>query len=367
MSSAARAASPAKRHDPQRRRAQKPSLTRREALQLLAALLLVAGIPVVATVRILDANALRNERAHADAALQLQIQSATNELRVRADNASSLAEDVSRRPSLQRAFLTNDRPAIRRIARKYPRVAFYLHGKHVAGPVPKVAVTRSVSLALDGSQVGRVMATVPLDRALLSDLHNASSHAGGDKLLFVRSGAVLDSGQRVSIEGKTIRIGGTSYRGQFAPIPNSSGARLLGLRPTGRDRCGRRAVPAPRPHRCIGQLRSAAARRAALRQADRAHARRLPAHRLPGGDRLAHRARQPLDVRRGAGARVAPRRARRRPARADPRRHRRLQGDQRHPRPPGRRRGAARRRARALARTCARSTSRRATAARSSR
>ena len=103
----------------------------------------------------------------------------------------------------------------------------------MAGPVPKVAVTRSVSLALDGSQVGRVMATVPLDRALLSDLHNASSHAGGDKLLFVRSGAVLDSGQRVSIEGKTIRIGGTSYRGQFAPIPNSSGARLLGLRPTG--------------------------------------------------------------------------------------------------------------------------------------
>ena len=103
----------------------------------------------------------------------------------------------------------------------------------MAGPVPKVAVTRSVSLALDGSQVGRVMATVPLDRALLSDLHNASSHAGGDKLLFVRSGAVLDSGQRVSIEGKTIRIGGTSYRGQFAPIPNSSGARLLGLRSTG--------------------------------------------------------------------------------------------------------------------------------------
>ena len=232
MSSAARAASPAKRHDPQRRRAQKPSLTRREALQLLAALLLVAGIPVVATVRILDANALRNERAHADAALQLQIQSATNELRVRADNASSLAEDISRRPSLQRAFLTNDRPAIRSVARDYPRVAFYLHGKHVAGPVPKFAVTRSVSLALDGAQVGGVVATVPLDRALLGHLHKASSHAGGDELVFVKSGAVLGSGKRVSIDGKTIRIDGSSYRGQFAPIPNSSGARLLGVRPT---------------------------------------------------------------------------------------------------------------------------------------
>ena len=51
----------------------------------------------------------------------------------------------------------------------------------------------------------------------------------------MKSGAVLGSGQRVAIEGKTIRIDGTSYRGQFAPIPNSSGARLLGLRPTARS------------------------------------------------------------------------------------------------------------------------------------
>jgi diguanylate cyclase (GGDEF)-like protein len=192
----------------------------------------VAGIPVVATVRILDANALRNERAHADAALQLQIQTATNELRGRADDASTRADDISQVPSLQRAFLTNDRPAIRRLAHKYRGVAFYLHGRRVAGQVPRVAVTRSVSLALDGAQVGRVVATVPLDRALLNDLHKASSHAGGDTLLFVRSGAVLGSGQRVLIDGKTIRIGDTSYRGQFAPIPNSAGTRLLGLRPT---------------------------------------------------------------------------------------------------------------------------------------
>ena len=231
MSSAAPAASPAKRHDPPRRRAPKNTLTRRTALQLLAALLVVAGIPVVATVRILDANALRSERAHADAALQLQIQSASNELRDRADDAGGHASDVSRLPSLQRAFLTGDRRALRRIAAEH-KVTLYLHGKHVAGPVPKAGITRSVSLVLDNTQVGRVSASVPLDGAQLRHLSKSSAHAGGDQLLFVKDGAVLGSGERVTIDGKTIRIGGTSYRGQFAPIPNGSGARLLGLRPT---------------------------------------------------------------------------------------------------------------------------------------
>src|SRR4249919_847392 len=141
MSSAAPAADPAKRETSPRRRNPKPSITRRSGLQLLAALLVVAGIPVAATVRILEANALRSERAHADAALQLQLQNATNELRVRADNASAHAEDVSRLHALQRAFLTDDRAAVRRLARKYRGITFYLHGKRVAGPMPKIALT----------------------------------------------------------------------------------------------------------------------------------------------------------------------------------------------------------------------------------
>jgi diguanylate cyclase (GGDEF)-like protein len=232
MSSAARAASPAKRQDPPRRRAPKASLTRRSGLQLLAALLVVAGIPVVATVRILDANAFRSERAHADAALQFQLQTATNELGGIDDDVLTHANNVSGLPALQGAFLTNDRSTIRRVARTHEGIALYLHGKHVAGSLPKVAITRSVSLALGRHQIGRVVASVPLDRRLLLRLHRASSHASGDKLVFVRHGAVLGSGQRVHIDGKTIRIGGTTYRGQFAPIPNAPRVRLLGLRPT---------------------------------------------------------------------------------------------------------------------------------------
>jgi diguanylate cyclase (GGDEF)-like protein len=227
MSSAAPAATPTS----PRRRNTKPSITRRSGLQLLAALLVVAGIPVVATVRILDANALRSERARADAELQLQLQSATNELRGRTDDASTQAYDLSRSPTLQRAFLTNDRVTIRRLARKYRGIAFYLHGRHVAGPVSKVALTRPVSLALDGMQVGRVVGSVPLNERLVRELRATSRAVRSDQLVIVRQGVVLGSGKRVDVDGGTIRIAGKRYRGQFAPIPNGSGVRLLGLRP----------------------------------------------------------------------------------------------------------------------------------------
>ena len=57
MSSAASAATPAEQR---RRRRARPGISHRSALYLLLGLLLAAGIPVVATVRILDANALNH-------------------------------------------------------------------------------------------------------------------------------------------------------------------------------------------------------------------------------------------------------------------------------------------------------------------
>src|SRR5881398_2299853 len=112
MSSAAPAASAAEQSTPSTRRKARPGLTRRSGLQLLAGLLVVAGIPVVATVRILDANALRNERARADAALQAQLQQAGQTLQALSDNTASRAEDISRSPQLQTAFLTGNRHVI---------------------------------------------------------------------------------------------------------------------------------------------------------------------------------------------------------------------------------------------------------------
>src|SRR5438309_1320244 len=199
MSSAASTATPGQDETaPSHRRGKASvSVSRRAALPLLLGLLVVAGIPVVATVRILDASALRNERARADASLQAQLQQAGDTLQGLADNASSHAADLSSSPRLQRAFLTNDRATIAALARKNPGVVFYLHGGRAAGSVPRGALTRSISLVLNGNPVGQVVATLPLGGKLAKRLLGSTTHARPDQLLIVRHAVVLGSGDRV--------------------------------------------------------------------------------------------------------------------------------------------------------------------------
>jgi diguanylate cyclase (GGDEF)-like protein len=231
MSSAAQAASTAERSTTSPRRKARPGLTRRSGLQLLAGLLVAAGIPVIATVRILDANALRNERSHADATLSAELQSASDELRSIADNAATRVGDIANSPALQRAFLTDDRAAIERIARRTPNAVFYVHGHRVAGTIPLVPLNRSTSLTLNGKIVGRVVATIGFDRQLMRRLFDASQHPSGDRLIAVRAGAVVGSGQRLRVSGRTITLGGERYRGWVVPVPNAPRTNLVALRP----------------------------------------------------------------------------------------------------------------------------------------
>ena len=57
-----------------------------------------------------------------------------------------------------------------------------------------------------------------LDR--FENYHGTPAYA--DRLLIVRHGVVLGSGERVRVVGRTIRLDRTSYRGGFAPIPNAA-------------------------------------------------------------------------------------------------------------------------------------------------
>ena len=231
MSSAAPTASPTERPSASPRRRTRPSLTRRSALQLLAGLLVAAGIPVIATVRILDANALRNERAHAESTLSNELQRASDELRTLADNAGTHIGEVALRPAVQRAYLTNDRAAIIRIARRTPNAVFYLHGQRVAGAIPLVALNQSTSLTLKGRVFGRIVATIDFEPALIKRLRNAAGFVSGDRLLAARRGRVLGSGERLRVSGRTTRLAGVRYRGWVIPVPNAPHTQLAAIRP----------------------------------------------------------------------------------------------------------------------------------------
>ena len=88
---------------PRRRRHARPPVTRRSAIQLLIGVLIVGAIPIVSTVRILQANAVRNEQAHADAALRAELQNGLRELSGLGEDAAARADDLARSPASVRS------------------------------------------------------------------------------------------------------------------------------------------------------------------------------------------------------------------------------------------------------------------------
>ena len=163
MSSAATPAAAEQQHAARRRRRQtKPPVTRRSAIQLLVGVLIVGAIPIVSTVRILQANALRNEQARADSALSDQLQNGLRELGRLGDNASTTAHDLAGSPVVQRAVITRDAATLRRVAGHTPGVAIYLGPRRVAGGNPTQGVQRSIWLTVNGVRAARIVASVPL-------------------------------------------------------------------------------------------------------------------------------------------------------------------------------------------------------------
>jgi diguanylate cyclase (GGDEF)-like protein len=199
---------------------------------LLGGLLLLAAIPIVATVRILDQNALRNARARADATMRLELEAGVRRLGQLGDDVSVEADDLVSSPEVAHSFIVADRVAIQQLARSHPSLVFTLGGRTVAGKRPALAVTRTVWLTVNGTRIGSLVGTVALNQALGARLLRTTPHGKDDRLLIVRGRRLVGTGHRVSFGRDTVRLAGTTYRALFTPIPNGHGTRLLALRPT---------------------------------------------------------------------------------------------------------------------------------------
>src|SRR5205809_541866 len=214
-----------------RRRRAPRTVSRRALLQLLVGVLVVGVIPVLATVHILDSNALENERARTDSALRGELQGASERLGQLADDASNRADDLAQSSELQHAFIAGDRATIRRIAAQNAGVLFYLRRQRVAGRGRAHALTRAISLTVNGERIGTVVATIPLDRKLAARLRHAAGNSRTDRLMIVRERTVVGTGQHVQLRGHTVVVGKKSYRGLLTRVPNAVGISLFALRP----------------------------------------------------------------------------------------------------------------------------------------
>ena len=214
-----------------RRRRAPRTVSRRALLQLLIGVLVVGVIPVLATIHILDSNALENERARADNALRGELQGAGERLGQLAEDASSRADDLAQSSELQHAFIAGDRATIRRIAAQNAGVLFYLRRQRVAGRGPAHALTRAISLTVNGERIGTVVATIPLDRRLAARLRRSAGKSRTDRLMIVRERTVVGTRQHVQLRGHTVVLDKKSYRGLLTRIPNAVGISLFALRP----------------------------------------------------------------------------------------------------------------------------------------
>jgi diguanylate cyclase (GGDEF)-like protein len=229
MSAAATPAVNRQAHGRRRRHAQ-PPVSKRAAAQLLAGILIVGAIPIISTVRILQANAVRSAEAHADVALRIELQSGLREVSSLGNGAAAHADDVARSPAVQHAVIARDVRGLKRFATVHPGVAFYLGTRLAAGRVAPNSITRSVWLTIDGRRVSRIVSSVALDAALSRRLTRDSPRGLGDRLVLTSHGRVI-GGRNLVTDGERFTLGGAAFRGLPGRVPDSGGVRLVALRP----------------------------------------------------------------------------------------------------------------------------------------
>jgi diguanylate cyclase (GGDEF)-like protein len=192
-------------------------------VKLVAYFLLLSLLPLAAAFWGFSTVASQSEARRVDARLQAGLRATLAAYQEALDSADKAAERLARRPAFQRALLAHDRAALRRMLRAQPHLAVVAPGGfHVGEPNP-TAPTRRVTVLGAGGTQGAVIASVPLDGALVTRLEARSGLEQADHVLVVENGRIVAGppgirGRLDLLSGKprTVSVGGTRYRALVA-------------------------------------------------------------------------------------------------------------------------------------------------------
>jgi two-component system cell cycle response regulator len=205
-------------------------------VKLVAYFLLLSLLPLAAAFWGFSTVAARSETRRVDARLQAGLRAtlATYQDALRA--ADQAAETLARDPSFQGALLRHDRATLQRILRGQPHLSAEAPGGFSVGHRDPLAATREVAVVGSGGTGGAVVASVPLNRALISSLQARSGLESDDHVVLVKDGriAVAPPGVRgrlelVSGKTQTISLGGTRYRALLAGSLDEQPGATLGV------------------------------------------------------------------------------------------------------------------------------------------
>ncbi|HZO62087.1 MAG TPA: ATP-binding protein [Gaiellaceae bacterium] len=179
------------------------------------------AVPLAAGVWAFAAFAGRSDEQRAEAQLIAVLRSALQEYAAERGAAASRATAVAARRDVQLALLHNDRRRLARIARTLPRIAFEPRRGPAIGATRGPASRHPVEVFVGRQRVGRVVAAVRFDRALLRRLAERSGLPAGDRLVL-----------RHDLPA-TVTIRGTRYHAAGARLqPGKAGVALVALAPS---------------------------------------------------------------------------------------------------------------------------------------
>ena len=188
-------------------------------VKLVAYFLLLSLLPLAAAFWGFSTVAARSETRRVDARLQAGIRAALatyqDEL-VQADNAAAA---LARNPKFQRALMRRDRAALQKLLSRRPHLSVEAGDLHI-GRVDPTAATRQVAVVGPTGARGAVIASVPLDHALVVRLEGRSGLDSDEHVVLIEdrrivAGPVGALGERVDVlpdKTHTLTLGGTRFR-----------------------------------------------------------------------------------------------------------------------------------------------------------
>jgi diguanylate cyclase (GGDEF)-like protein len=205
-------------------------------VKLVAYFLLLSLLPLAAAFWGFSTVAARSETRRVDARLQAGLRATLAAYQEALNSADEAAARLAREPSFQRALLAHDRGALGRLLRGRPHLAVEAPGGFHVGKRDPLAATREIAVVGPGGTRGTVIASVPLDRALVSRLEARSGLESADHVLLVEGGKIVAGPPRVvgrfdvlSGTTRTVSLGGTKYRALVAGTLEEKPSATLGV------------------------------------------------------------------------------------------------------------------------------------------
>jgi diguanylate cyclase (GGDEF)-like protein len=205
-------------------------------VKLVAYFLLLSLLPLAAAFWGFSTVAAQSEARRVDARLQAGLRATLAAYQEALGSADEAAGRLARQPSFQRALLARDRGALERMLKNKPDLAVEAPGGFRVGKRHPTAATRQVAVVGPGGSSGVVIASVPLDRALVNRLEARSGLERSDHVLLVEGGQIVAGRNGVSGrldlgsgKTRTVSLGGTKYRALVAGTIKERPSTTLGV------------------------------------------------------------------------------------------------------------------------------------------